>query len=1535
MWNLLKNTFRSLAKNKISIIGLTFLIFLSVGMFTVLQSTSTNINTTYKKISREGNQHDFTVSEHYNTGNITQQPGDQQGGHYGLSSDGEQVYWPDQTASGDKYTKTYYFHLYADASDDSLVGTFYNKHKDETSGVAHDLIYRSYTITNSNHLTYMDGASGTPPKSTKTAKQISEELIGTEGNSDSKDITAYFASWTNDLLNYLEQENSPLNQYLTSDEMKDEVYFRNYSSLNINNSTDGIFYDVVLSQPEDETHPYDSIVDREILFDNSDFNYIGWHNFSDSEWKPYENRSGLSTVDLLKHTFKKWDDVVGDTNEQNIVRDQIELLSKGSVGSVSNGSPSQTFINQVNHLNNVLLENPDNFSAAKNKYEALYNEKWVNNDVVNKKYSYVVSYETSSATPIPFTWLINNWTSDFMICAPQYMQAHGLVPLDIHKLISSDKDYLEWSEVHSDIKDERTRFIGWMNSLKQDVADEKLSNWMNDNPNNLIKIAGATPTFILSAGITGDYVYPVVSISRPIPNTEKECVVFGNKAFYERVHSSFLGNEEEKYVVGKFYNPKNGQKILNEINAKCKTIMSWPENINAAYMATDLSCTLNAAAFRISYIPQLVNKIDIITYLLTIFVITISLVISVIIVRRYVSNSRTTIGVIQANGVKKWNIALSLTPFALIPSLIGGISGYLLGTFLQKPAISLFSNFWTLPTGVLAFSWLSIFVAVLLPFLLFVAVSIFSTYLLLREKTTDLMKSGSEYKFSQIAKLVKKPFKRAGVISKFRVSIAFSSMWKLFVLSIMSSLIMSSLTFGFTINGKFDQAITKTLDTKNYSYSVDLYTPTEQGGQYIPVDGEHLGLTGWQTSASNAETNFFPNLLYKSGFVSNDTSWNYIDSKNCDTSLYTKTYYQTTFTSVSLAHLHPLNIGWICEPFQYDEKNSYANMFVPFMSDAVGQKTDLNYLKNRYATKLTLNYVIGLFSLVSNPWSITASLMPENLKNICNTKYEAIINEIGNLCYTNNEWKRYKKYFARVGDAEHYQYKITDKTIDYTGMALDRNFLGLINKIYQSPELLPSAQDDYEMVYNAVPLTNKEETYTYVNGDVDSTTRGSKPTNVKVLGVYNNSKFVNLIDENNKNLASLINYENIKPDATIFPMLINQTVAKKYNYHVGTELSISIANTSNRFTKVIKNDNSKTIYKFKVVGIVKSCEDDEFYIDQQIANWVLGLKSKYREGLESSTYCLNNNYIDYSKAIHSTFSVDDGLKASASLIDAVKGDSNNKNSLQTVLGTDKGYNIIPYGFNGYFTKDPNGSKGLVGGISFYSPSGIWCPSATLSSNTTLDLFKYGANLELANELSGINDESIKEAYDKWQSSKSKADHEQFTNLANGLLKQISTIFGDSSYVSLVTNAMDKNAKASVYGKMAETVTSVETIVLIIIVMMVFFIVLLMSSIIIADCKKLAAILSSLGYTDMENALSFMAIYIPVILLGLAIGIPLTLGFATMFQVAILNGIGLLVDTATKWYWFVSSVCIVSAELILSIIFSWISLRKTSLVSMIK
>jgi putative ABC transport system permease protein len=70
--------------------------------------------------------------------------------------------------------------------------------------------------------------------------------------------------------------------------------------------------------------------------------------------------------------------------------------------------------------------------------------------------------------------------------------------------------------------------------------------------------------------------------------------------------------------------------------------------------------------------------------------------------------------------------------------------------------------------------------------------------------------------------------------------------------------------------------------------------------------------------------------------------------------------------------------------------------------------------------------------------------------------------------------------------------------------------------------------------------------------------------------------------------------------------------------------------------------------------------------------------------------------------------------------------------------------------------------------------------------------------------------------------------------------------------------------------------------------MVVIIVMLITIMLMSESKRLAAILKSLGYSDAQNAASFLAIYIPVIIIGLAIAIPLTIGLVYAFQGMIFN-----------------------------------------------
>lgn len=68
MKNLFKNVFRSFSKTKTALVSLFFLMFLSLGIFAVLDNTSNNLNNSYTSLVQKGNLNDFVVNEKYDYG---------------------------------------------------------------------------------------------------------------------------------------------------------------------------------------------------------------------------------------------------------------------------------------------------------------------------------------------------------------------------------------------------------------------------------------------------------------------------------------------------------------------------------------------------------------------------------------------------------------------------------------------------------------------------------------------------------------------------------------------------------------------------------------------------------------------------------------------------------------------------------------------------------------------------------------------------------------------------------------------------------------------------------------------------------------------------------------------------------------------------------------------------------------------------------------------------------------------------------------------------------------------------------------------------------------------------------------------------------------------------------------------------------------------------------------------------------------------------------------------------------------------------
>jgi putative ABC transport system permease protein len=130
-------------------------------------------------------------------------------------------------------------------------------------------------------------------------------------------------------------------------------------------------------------------------------------------------------------------------------------------------------------------------------------------------------------------------------------------------------------------------------------------------------------------------------------------------------------------------------------------------------------------------------------------------------------------------------------------------------------------------------------------------------------------------------------------------------------------------------------------------------------------------------------------------------------------------------------------------------------------------------------------------------------------------------------------------------------------------------------------------------------------------------------------------------------------------------------------------------------------------------------------------------------------------------------------------------------------------------------------------------------------------------------------------------------------IINEFIAATQKTFGQTVVNALVSGAIDKDSTETIFTNLSTTVEQIEDVTLAVISLMVTIIVILITIMLINDAKKLASILKALGYKDGENATSFLAIYLPVIILGLLIAIPLSFGIVIAFQSIIFSGTNIL------------------------------------------
>ena len=139
----------------------------------------------------------------------------------------------------------------------------------------------------------------------------------------------------------------------------------------------------------------------------------------------------------------------------------------------------------------------------------------------------------------------------------------------------------------------------------------------------------------------------------------------------------------------------------------------------------------------------------------------------------------------------------------------------------------------------------------------------------------------------------------------------------------------------------------------------------------------------------------------------------------------------------------------------------------------------------------------------------------------------------------------------------------------------------------------------------------------------------------------------------------------------------------------------------------------------------------------------------------------------------------------------------------------------------------------------------------------------------------------------------------------------------------------------VYNTLSDTISTITDVVIGFVIVMVVIIVALLTNMIINDSRRLAALLKTLGYSDNENIITYLSIYIPVIILGLGLSALLTWGLVSAYNAIILNGLQIWIDASIQWYYYLIGLAAVGAVFAVSGVAGAAALKKSKVSEEIK
>lgn len=290
-----------------------------------------------------------------------------------------------------------------------------------------------------------------------------------------------------------------------------------------------------------------------------------------------------------------------------------------------------------------------------------------------------------------------------------------------------------------------------------------------------LKVNGKNYTVVGTAYLS-DHIYPLISLNVPIFTEKTNNIVIMNEEEYKN-----LDLKEELMYSARFNYDMTFKDRMQSSLAEdgSLTIVEKDENINFNF--------LNIARFiRTDAIQGDLGPNRVFTEAFLYLLIGIASFIVIIIVKKRIEDEKQQIGILKSLGYNSFNISSSYLLYPIVGVIIGSVLGYFLGILLSPFLINMYISVYNLPIGNAPLNISELMKLIVMPLIILSIVSYITAFLMVRKKPLYLLKEGSNLKVNFLSRLVNKiltPFKFK---TRFKYSLAFRSLGKLFIVSAVS-----------------------------------------------------------------------------------------------------------------------------------------------------------------------------------------------------------------------------------------------------------------------------------------------------------------------------------------------------------------------------------------------------------------------------------------------------------------------------------------------------------------------------------------------------------------------------------------------------------------------------------------------------------------------------------------------------------------------------------------------------------------------------